>query len=69
MFGFLLKKAFQDHKAQEDCIRQSIIGFTIVRPSVFTNEPATKKFTVGFDSQTKSLKLKISRANVAYFIC
>lgn len=68
MFGFLLKKAFKDHKLQEQYINESKLDFTIVRPSAFTVEPSTKKFKVGFDAQTKKLSLKISRADVAYFM-
>lgn len=68
MFGFLLKNAFNDHKLQENYIYKSNLDFTIVRPSAFTNEPQTRKFKVGFDAQTKNLSLKISRADVAYFM-
>jgi len=68
MFGFLLKKAFNDHKLQEGHIYQSNLDFTIVRPSAFTNEPQTQNFKVGFDAHTKNLRLKISRADVAYFM-
>lgn len=68
MFGFLLKKAFKDHKLQEGYIFESNLDFTIVRPSAFTNAPSTRNFKVGFNAQTKNLSLKISRADVAYFM-
>lgn len=68
MFGFLLRKAFKDHKLQEDYIKESSLDFTIVRPSAFTDEPATRDFKVGFDAQTKNLSLKISRADIACFM-
>ena len=68
MFGFLLKKAFNDHKLQEQYINESKLDFTIVRPSAFTNEPSTKKFKAGFAAQTRKLRLNISRADVAYFM-
>lgn len=68
MFGSLLKKAFKDHKIQEDCINESNLDFTIVRPSAFTKEPSTQNFQVGFDAKIRNLKLKISRADVAYFM-
>lgn len=68
MFGFLLKKAFQDHKLQEEYIRKSNLDFTIVRPGAFTNELSTHTFQVGFDAQIRNLRLKISRADVAYFM-
>ena len=68
MFGFLLKKAFQDHSLQEDYINNSNLDFTIVRPSAFTNEPATHTFKIGFNAQAKNLRLKISREDVAHFM-
>lgn len=68
MFGFLLKKAFQDHELQEAVIKQGQLDFTIVRPSAFTNRPATHDFKVGFDHTSRKLSLKIPRADVAYFM-
>lgn len=68
MFGFLLKKAFQDHELQEVVINRSQLDFTIVRPSAFTNGPSTRDFKVGFDHTIRKLSLKIPRADVAYFI-
>src|SRR5690606_15822421 len=37
MFGMLLKRAFNDHKLQEEYIQNSKLDFTIVRPSALTN--------------------------------
>jgi putative NADH-flavin reductase len=68
MFGLILKKAYMDHQLQEDIIMESNLDFTIVRPSAFTNEPSTRNFKVGFDARIKNLSLKISRADVAYFM-
>ena len=68
MFGILLKKAFQDHELQEEYIWKSNLDFTIIRPSAFTNELSTPTFHVGFDAQTRNLRLKISRSDVAYFM-
>lgn len=68
MFGFLLKKAFNDHKLQEDLINKSRLDFTIIRPSAFTNEAGTKNFKVDFNAQTRNLSLKISRKDIAYFM-
>ncbi|MBN1985915.1 MAG: SDR family oxidoreductase, partial [Prolixibacteraceae bacterium] len=44
MFGFLLKKAFQDHQFQEKYILESGLDYTIVRPSAFTNGAITRSF-------------------------
>ncbi|WP_461534206.1 NAD(P)-dependent oxidoreductase [Sinomicrobium sp.] len=68
MFGFLLKKAFQDHKLQEQHILNSDLDYTIVRPSALTDGELTNKFKRGFDGNQKNLSLKISRADVAYFM-
>lgn len=68
MFGFLLKKAFQDHKLQEEHILKSNLEYTIVRPSALTDGDITNNFKKGFDGSYKNLTLKISRADVAHFM-
>ncbi len=68
MFGLLLKKAFKDHKLQEEYIFQSKLDFTVVRPSAFTNDEATRTYKIGFDGKYKKLNLKISRADIADFM-
>jgi uncharacterized protein YbjT (DUF2867 family) len=68
MFGLLLKKAFQDHQLQEKYILESGLDYTIVRPGAFTNDTITRNFQVGFDANAKNLRLKISRADVAFFM-
>lgn len=68
MFGFFLKKAFEDHELQEKCIFNSQLDWTIVRPAAFTDGEATGKYEHGFSSEDKTLKLKISRADVALFM-
>ncbi|MEM7279246.1 MAG: SDR family oxidoreductase [Pseudomonadota bacterium] len=68
MFGFLLKAAYVDQEAQEKLVRQSELDWTIVRPSAFTDGPATEDYKHGFPMTEKHLKLKISRADVANFM-
>lgn len=68
MFGFLLKKVFQDHKLQEQHILNSNLDYTIVRPSALTDGGLTNKFKRGFDRNQKKLTLKISKADVAHFM-
>ncbi|MGG6231257.1 NAD(P)-dependent oxidoreductase [Tenacibaculum sp. SDUM215027] len=68
MFGILLKKAFQDHKQQEQYIIKSDLDYTIVRPSAFVNGNITNAYKVGFDGTYKNLSLKITRADVANFM-
>jgi len=68
MFGFLLKKAFQDHQLQEKYILESGLDYTIVRPGAFTNGAITRSFQTDFDAHAKNLTLKISRADIAFFM-
>jgi len=68
MFGFLLRRAYADHVSQEDCVRQSRLNWTIVRPAAFTDGNRTGEYRHGFSGMDKTLKLKISRADVADFM-
>ena len=68
MFGFLLRDAYADHLAQEACVAESDLDWTIVRPGAFTNGPATGAYKHGFPSTERNLKLKISRADIAGFM-
>ena len=68
MFGWFLKKIFLDHELQEEYVMKSGLDWTIVRPSAFTDGEKTNHYRHGFNSTTKALKLKISRADVADFI-
>ncbi len=68
MFGWFLKEAFIDHERQEQFISKSKLDWTIVRPAAFTDGPLTQQFCHGFAPNERSLKLKVSRADVAYFM-
>ncbi len=68
MFGLLLREAYADHEAQEALVNQSGLDWTLVRPAAFTDGPATGACRHGFPPTEKSLKLKISRADVAGFM-
>ena len=68
MFGFLLKDAYTDHQEQEALVRASGLDWTLVRPSAFTDDPATGAYREGFAPTEKGLALKIPRADVAGFI-
>lgn len=68
MFGALLAPVFKDHERQEALVRDSGLDWTIVRPSAFTQDPATGKFKTAFGPEERQLTLKISRADVAAFI-
>ena len=68
MFGFLLRPIFLDHELQESLVRASGLDWTIVRPSAFTDGPASGAFKEGFKVGEKNLTLKITRADVAGFL-
>jgi len=68
MFGWFLKQVYLDHNKQEKNILNSNLDWTIIRPAAFTNGSLTKQFYSDFSPDNKSLKLKISRADLAYFM-
>ncbi len=68
MFGWFLKHVFLDHELQEQYVKGSGLDWTIVRPGGFTDGEKTDNYKHGFGTNDTSLKLKISRADVAGFI-
>lgn len=68
MFGMLLRPAYADHVQQEEYVRASDLDWTIVRPSAFTDGPATGTYRRGFAADASGLALKISRADIAGFM-
>ncbi len=68
MFGVLLREVYSDHKSQEVIVKQSDLDWIIVRPAAFTDGPLTGVYKHGFAPTEKTLKLKISRADVAGFM-
>jgi len=68
MFGMLLRAAFADHVSQEEHVIRSGLDWTIVRPAAYTDGERTGNYRHGFPATAKSLKLKISRADVADFV-
>ena len=68
MFGWYLKNVFLDHELQEEYVMKSGLDWTIVRPGAFTDGEKTSNYCHGFNSNNRTLKLKISRADVADFI-
>ena len=65
---FLLKKTFEDHLLQESFIKQSNLNWTIVRAGSLTNGKGTGNYKKEFEYTDSSLKVKISRADVAHFL-
>lgn len=68
MFGWYLRQVLEDHELQEKHVQESGLDWTIVRPGAFTDGEKTENYLHGFSAKDKSVKLKISRADVADFI-
>lgn len=64
----LLRNIFMDKEVQEKVIQESKLDWVIVRPAVLTNGPPTGVYRSGFDATDKSIRAKISRADVANFM-
>lgn len=68
MFGWFIKEVFLDHEIQEEYVKNSNLDWTIIRPGAFTDGDKTETYRHGFAGNDRSVKLKISRADVAHFI-
>jgi len=64
----LLKNVIADHEEKERIIKNSKLDWTIVRPPKLTNGPFTGNYRTGEHITSRSLILKISRADVAAFM-
>jgi putative NADH-flavin reductase len=62
---YILKATFKEHHLQELAIKQCALNWTIVRPGSLTNGIKTGKYKHGFLYNDPTLKVKISRADVA----
>jgi uncharacterized protein YbjT (DUF2867 family) len=67
-FGLLLREAYADHDKQEEHVARSGLDWTIVRPAAFVDGPRTGEYRHGFRGNDRTVKLKISRADVADFM-
>src|SRR5262245_34694808 len=65
---FLLRQGFSEHELQEEFVKQSRTDWIIVRPGAFTNGRRTGLYRHGFAITDKTIKAKISRADVADFM-
>ena len=68
MFGLLLRRAYADHASQEDHVTESRLDWTIVRPGAFTDGNRTGVYRHGFAGTDRTIKGRISRADVADFM-
>jgi putative NADH-flavin reductase len=64
----LIQKALEDHERQENYIKTSNTDWTIVRPAGLYNTALTKNYRHGFAYDDKTIRMKISRADIAHFI-
>jgi putative NADH-flavin reductase len=67
VFPLLLKRAYDDKDVQEWIIRSSGLDWTIVRPGLLTNSPATGRYRILTVPQDWRFG-RISRADVADFL-
>ena len=65
---FFLRKGFADHALQEDHIKRSTLDWTIVRPGNLTDGPRAGVYRHGFEPTDRTLKVEVSRADVADFM-
>ena len=68
VFPVILRHVFADHETQEALVRNSRLDWTIARPGNFRDGDLTGTYQHGFSDIDKSLKLKISYADVADFM-
>lgn len=66
-FPLVLARVYDDKDVQEQIIRNSGLTWTIVRPAILTNGPATGRYHVLTDPSSWRGGF-ISRANVAHFL-
>lgn len=67
IFPLVLKRVYDDKDVQEQIIRQSGLDWTIVRPGLLTNGPATGQYRALLDPSEWRAD-QISRADVADFL-
>ena len=67
LFPLLLKRVYDDKDVQEQMVRQSGLDWTIVRPTLLNNGPATGSYRV-LDDPKDWRGGSISRADVADFL-
>ena len=67
MFPLLLKRIYDDKDVAEQIVRRSGLDWTIVRPAILTNGPATGRYDVLLEPASWRAGT-ISRADVADFL-
>ena len=65
LVSFLLRQGIAEHELQEGFVKQSRTDWIIIRPGAFTSGSRTGLYRHGFPVTDKTVKAKISRADVA----
>ncbi len=68
MVNIMLRMTLADHNANEERIAKSKLKWTVIRPGLLTDGPATRKYKHGSEKVKLKGDANISRANVAAFI-
>jgi putative NADH-flavin reductase len=64
----LMGRVFADHQRQEERVKGSALDWIIVRPGSLTNGPRTGAYRHGFPANDATIKVIVSRADVADFM-
>ncbi len=67
LFPFILQRIYDDKSAQEEIIRSSGLDWTVVRPGILTDGPATERYHVLREARSWRGGF-ISRRDVADFL-
>lgn len=68
IFPLMMRHLYADHERQESYVKASKLDWTLVRPGSFVKGEHTGKYQHGFTVMNKSIKVKISHADVADFM-
>ena len=68
MFGAVIRPVFLDHEEQERLTQASGLGWTIVRPSAFTDSPDAGELLIDFPPTQRKLKCTVAKSEVASFL-
>ena len=64
----MLRNVYADHESQEKLIKKSQLDWVIVRPAILTDGELTGSYEQAVALDNSTVKLKISRADVADFM-
>jgi putative NADH-flavin reductase len=65
---FVMRNLYRDHNLQEMYIKQSSLDWVVVRPGILTDDPPVGVYKHGFGVDDKTVKARVSRADVAGFM-